>query len=157
MFEQMAQRLSRHFSTLTGRRVTFAGVRPSVGSKARQIFAAYTMFPDAAPMVVHADVPLLGSFAGALVGLPASEVSARLKVKPLDELMSDAIHEVLNIAGAVINNEQRVVLIVLTEEVEKMPEPGRILLAKAAVRSDFDVTIDEYEGGRLTVLTQQSV
>ncbi|MFP5229934.1 MAG: hypothetical protein ACLGXA_20150 [Acidobacteriota bacterium] len=149
----MTQRLSRHFGTLIGRRVAFAAVRPTPESKAQQMWGVYTVSPDNAPMVVQADLPLLGSFAGALVGLPAQEVTGRLRGRPLDELLRDAIYEVLNIAGAVIMNEHHIALSAMTEEKKELQEGAAGLLAAAAIRSDFDVTIDGYPGGRLTVFS----
>jgi hypothetical protein len=152
MSEQIAKRLCLHFATLVGRKATFAVTRPAPESRARQIYGAYAVSPDNSPMVVRADLSLLGSFAGALVGLPASEVTRRLAIRPLDELMRDAIYEVLNIAGAVIINDRHIALGTMTEEKSELPEGAIGLLAKAATRSDFDVTIEGYEGGRLTTL-----
>jgi hypothetical protein len=42
------------------------------------------------------DSPLLGSLVGVLVSLPDSAVKERLAVTPIEELLHDAIYEVLN-------------------------------------------------------------
>src|ERR1035438_8820853 len=43
--------------------------------------------PHETAIVVKADLPLLGSFAGALVGLPDAAVKEHLRATPLEELM----------------------------------------------------------------------
>ena len=95
--------LSRCFSQLIDRKVTFVQTPLAPPDlKVKQIYGIYNLLPYEAAIIVKADLPLLGSLGGALVGLPDSAVKEHLRVTPLDELLRDAINEVLNIAAAAI-------------------------------------------------------
>jgi hypothetical protein len=65
------------------------------------------VFPNETAVVVKADLPLLGSLAGILVGLPDSAVKEHLAATPMEELLRDAVYELLHIASAVITTEGR--------------------------------------------------
>src|ERR1035437_3466002 len=102
--------LSRLFSQLTGRKVTFSQTTVALDTKIKQIYGIYNVLPDETAIVVKADLPLIGSFAGVLVGLPDAAVKERIGVTPLEELLRDAIYEVLNIASAAVSTEGRAIL-----------------------------------------------
>src|ERR1035438_7213855 len=102
--------LSPHFSHLIGRRVAFTKAVSSAPSKAQKVYGIYTSFPDEALVVVKADLPLLGSFAGSLMGLPDGEVRKRLLASEVDEFLRDATYEVMNVAAPVIGHGGRAVL-----------------------------------------------
>jgi hypothetical protein len=105
-------------------------------------------------VVVKADLPLLGALAGVLVGLPDSAVKERLAVSPIEELLRDAIYEVLNIASTVVTTEGRAVF------TKMLADPGLIdgnagkLLKKPDHRSYFNVLVDGYQGGKCTIFSQ---
>src|SRR5580692_7152838 len=105
MSEPTPYSLSQRFSQLIGRKVTFVQTTLSVDIKIKQLYGIYSVQPQESAIVVKADLPLLGSFAGALVGFPDNVVKEHLKVSPMEELLRDAIYEVLNIASAAISNE----------------------------------------------------
>jgi hypothetical protein len=151
MAEAVHHRLARHFTTLLGRSTVFSETRPTADSKVRQVYAVYRVIPDEIPMVVKADLPLLGSFAGALVGLPDQEVTQHLAADPLEELMRDAIYEVLNITGSVIMIDHRAVLAAMVTDPKKIEGAAAILLTRPANRLEFNVTVNGYQGGKLAV------
>src|SRR5580692_1327558 len=97
-----ASSLSRLFKQLIGRDVAFVPTKDSPDEKIPQGYGIYRTIPDDSLIVVKADLPLLGSFAGALIGLPDSEVKSHLRVTPMDEPLRDAIYEVLNVSSGTI-------------------------------------------------------
>jgi hypothetical protein len=120
----------------------------------RQIYGIYTLLPYETAIVVKADLPLFGSFAGALVGLPDPAVKDHLRVTPLEELLRDAIYEVFNIASAAIATEDRAVFKKMEVDRAYVDGAAGKVLEKPDHRSYFAVTIDGYQGGRFTVLSQ---
>jgi hypothetical protein len=145
--------LSRRFSQLTGRKVTFvqAGVLPD--TTANQIYGIYTVLPNETPVVVKADLRLLASVAGALVGWPDPVVKEHLAVTPMEELLRDAIYEVFNVAAAGFETEGRVVFKnMVFNPIYVDGAPGEVL-KKPGHRSRFNVSVDGYVGGRMTILS----
>ena len=140
MSEPTPYGLSRCFTQLLGRKVTFVQTTFALDMHIRQMYGIYTVLPHETAIVVKADLPLLGSFAGALVGLPDPAVREHLRAMPLEELMRDAICEALNIASAAVTTEGRAVF--------------TKLVADPAYRSYFTVAVDGYQGGRFTILSQ---
>lgn len=153
MSEPTAPALSHHFSSLIGRSVTFARVPPGRESLAKQIYGIFTNAQSETPIIVKADLSLLGAFAGALVGLPDSEVRERIKGTAIEELLRDAIYEVLNVASSVVAAEGRTTLSSMTTDLSELGNETKDIIAKPSHRIDFDVTVDDYEGGRFTVLS----
>ena len=86
--------LSHLFTQLIGRKVTFAPTTISPETKIKQMYGIYNVLPHETAIVVKADLPLLASLAGVMVGLPDSAVKECLAKSPLEELLRDAIHEV---------------------------------------------------------------
>src|SRR5579875_3431664 len=109
MAEPTAFALSRHFANLVNRDVAFAQSTAAAETKGIKVFGVYAVFPEQTALVVRADLALLGSFAGALIGLPDAEVRQRVKSPVIDELLRDPIHEVFNVASAVVCNGGRAV------------------------------------------------
>jgi hypothetical protein len=146
--------LSRHFSQLLGRKVAFVQTTAALDMKIKQMYGIYAVLPFDTAIVVKADLPLLGSFAGALVGLPDSVVKERLGKTPIEELLRDAIYEVLNIAAAELSGEGRAVFTkMVTDRAYIDGAAGKVLL-KPDHRNYFNVTVDGYQGGKFTVFSQ---
>ena len=143
--------LSHRFSQLIGRKVTFTQTTAALATKIKQIYAVYDVLPDRTAIVVQVDLPLLGSFAGALVGLPDSVVKERLGVTPIEELIRDAIYEVLNIASSAIATEGRVVFTKMVSDPAYVDGAAGTVLKKPDHRSYFNVLVDGYQGGRFTI------
>jgi len=96
---------------------------------------------------------LLFSCAGALVGLPDSEVQSRLSAPAIDELLRDAVYEVLNVASSALAAEGRAVLTKMVTNRSEVGDAFETILAKPIRRIDFNVSVDDYEGGKFTVLS----
>jgi hypothetical protein len=153
MSEPTPFRLSRCFTQLLGRKVTFVQSTFALDMHIRQMYGIYTLLPQEAAIIVKADLPLLGSFAGALVGLPDAAVKEHLRANPLEELMRDAICEVLNVASASVTTESRAVFQKLVADPAYIDGAAGKVLKSPDHKSYFTVSIDGYQGGRLTVLS----
>jgi hypothetical protein len=92
---------------------------------------------------------LLGSFGGALLGLPSDSVKERLASSASDEPLRDAMHEVLNVASTIVSIDNRAVF----QSMFLGEAPKTILesLKNPAYRSYFNVTISGYEGGAFSI------
>ena len=143
--------LSQRFSQLVGRKVTFTQTTAAVGTKITQAYAIYTAQPDEMAVVVQADLRLLGSFAGSLVGLPDSVVAERLRVTPIEELLRDAMAEVLNIASSAIATEGRVVFSKMVPDPIYIDGAAEAVFKKPDHKSYFNVVVEGYQGGRFSI------
>jgi hypothetical protein len=145
--------LSRCFSQLTGRKVTFVQAAVALDSKVRQVYGIYTVLPQEVPIVVKADLSLLGSIAGALVGLPDPAVKEHLWVTPMEELMRDAISEVFNVASAAVTTEGRAVFSKMVTDPAYIDGAAEKTFKNPFHRSYFNVSIEGYQGGRFNILS----
>ena len=153
MRELTQQDLSRHFSNLVGKNVAFVKTFVNALSKDKKVFAIYKSFPSEAPIVLTADLCLLGSLAGSLVGLPDSEVQSRLAKPGLDELLSDAISEILNVTSAAIATEERAVFMQMVLDRSSIKDVADQILSKPNHQASFNVTVDNYQGGKFQVFS----
>jgi hypothetical protein len=143
--------LSKLFTDLIGRKVTFTQTTATAETKVKQMYGIYRFLPGETAIVVKSDLPLLGSLAGVLVGLPDAAVKDHLAVTPVEELLRDAIHEVLNITSAVISHEGRAVFVkMVTDPTFLDGEAGKVF-RKPDHRSYFNVLVDGYQGGKFTI------
>jgi hypothetical protein len=154
MAEPSAFALSKHLSGLTGRKVSFAVTTASPETKIKQIYGIYTVLPYETAVVVKTDLPLLGSLGGALVGLPDSAVKEHLAISPIEELMRDAMHEVLNVASTVVTAEGRAVFQKMVADASLVDGAAGKLLIKADHRNFYNVLVDGYQGGKFTIFSQ---
>jgi hypothetical protein len=118
------------------------------------MYGIYTVPPHEIAIIVKADLPLLGSLAGVLVGLPDSAVKDHLLANPVEELMRDAIYEVFNIASAAIFTEGRAVFTKMVSDPTCIDGIAGKVLKKPDHRHYFNVLVDGYQGGRFTILSQ---
>lgn len=145
--------LSRRFSQLTGRKVTFVQASALPDTTTNKIYGIYTVLPDGNPVVVKADLRLLASVAGALVGWPDPVVKEHLAVTPMEELLRDAIYEVFNVAASGFETEGRVVFKNMVFNTTYIDGAAGEVLKKPGHRSHFNVSVDGYVGGRMTILS----
>ena len=151
MSEPTAVALSRHFSTLLNRRVEFKPSSAAKETKATKAYAVYKLFSENSALVVKADLVLFGGFAGALVGLPEADVRQRLNANPLDELLFDPMHEVLNIAASALSTEARAVFErVVFNPIHLGPNAEKALNTPMH-RIYFNVEIEGYPGGSFCI------
>jgi len=148
--------LSQLLTQLIGRKVTFAQTTVAPETKIKQIYGIYNVLPHETAVVVKADLPLLGSLAGVLVGLPDAAVKERLAVSPIEELLRDAIYEVLNIASTVVTTEGRAVFSKMVADPALIDGTAGKLLKKPDHRSYFNVLVDGYQGGKFTIFSQMA-
>lgn len=146
--------LSRHLSLLIGRKVTFVQATSALDSKLKQIYGIYNVLPHETAVVVKADLQVLGAIAGALVGLPAPVVKEHLAAATMDELMRDAIYEVLNVASAAVSTEGRAVFIKMVTDPAYIDGAAEQALKNPAHRSYFNVSVEDYLGGRICIFSQ---
>lgn len=152
MRDPAPQTLSRHFTNLIGRRVAFVKSPPKSKMDEKKVFAVYRSFPSQSVIVLKADLPLIGSFAGALVGMPDSEVRMRLAEKTLDDLIKDAIMEILNVTTPAIATEDRATFISMAMNESEVEDAGKEIVSKPHREFMFDVTVEEHQGGRFQIL-----
>jgi hypothetical protein len=145
------QSLSTLFTQLMGRQVTFAQTNDSF-SKAPQIYGVYSTLPDETATVIKADLPLLGSFAGSLMGLPDAAVKDNLKLTPIEEPLRDAIHEVLNIASSAVAIQGRTILTKVETDPARIEGAAADILKSPKRKLYFNVSISGYQGGKFAIL-----
>ena len=146
--------LSKLFTELIGRKVTFTQTTAAAETKVKQMYGIYTVLPHETAIVVKSDLPLLGSLAGVLVGLPDAAVKEHLAATPVEELLRDAIHEVLNITSAVISHEGRAVFVKMVTDPVLIDGAAGKVFKKPDHRSYFNVLVDGYQGGKFTIFAQ---
>jgi hypothetical protein len=154
MSEPTPYSLSQLFSQLIGRKVTFSQATAAAETKIKQIYGIYNVLPYQTAMILKADLPLLGSFGGVLVGLPDASVKEHLARTPIEELLRDAIYEVLNIASAAIATEGRAIFTKMVENAAYIDGAAGTLFKKPDRRNYFNVLVDGYQGGKFTILSQ---
>ena len=156
MAEPTPYAMARLFTQLVGREVGFAQLtRPAASppaSRVKQLYGVYTVLPGGSARVVQADLPLLGSFAGALLGLPSESIQQRVAEPRLDDLLRDAIHEVLNVASTVVCTTGRAVFQDFYNDPVYLPEQATLTMNSPLYRSYFNVTMEGYEGGAFSLL-----
>lgn len=152
MFGPGPQALSRHFTNLINCQVSFTETAQVPKVSTRQIYGVYTVFPSESALVVRADLTLLGSLAGAFVGIPDAEITQRLKSAQPDEVIQDAINEILNVASGVLAKEGRAVLSGIATKPEDIQGAGAEVVTKPAHSVHFNVLVQGYQGGRWSVL-----
>ena len=154
MAEPTPLALSHMFTQLIGRKVTFAPAAIAAETKIKQIYGIYNVLPQETAIIVKADLPLLGSLAGVMVGLPDSAVKESLAVSPVQEVLRDAIHEVLNVASTVVTNEGRAVFSRMVTDTALIDGTAGKLLKKPDRKIYFNVSVDGYQGGKFTIFAQ---
>jgi hypothetical protein len=151
MSEPTAFAISKLFTDLIGRKVSVAQASAPLEIKGKQMFGVYKVAQNNAPIVVQSDLVMLASLAGVMVGLPDTTVRERLAAPALDELIRDAMHEVLNIASTVVSVEDRAIFVKMMANAAYIDGPAGALIKKPARRSYFEVDVDGYQGGRLAI------
>jgi|GEM_PF-6926977 hypothetical protein len=144
--------LTLHFSHLIGRKVSFQPLPASFKSSGKSIYGIYKSFPSNIPIIVKADLSVIGSLAGALVGLPNDEVLRRIQQANLEEVLRDAIAEIFNVASSVIATESRAQFSEMAISESGLCEDIAAILSKPTHKYSFSVSVDGYQGGAFQVL-----
>ena len=152
MHEPTPHMLTLHFTNLIGRKVSFVRSPANSRSAEKPIFGIYRSFPDNKSIVVMADLCLIGSLAGALVGLPDAEVRQRIAGPNLEELLADAVGEIFNVASPVVATQERAVFSEVVREKSGLKDDAAAVFSKPRLQFAFQVSIEGYQGGFFQVL-----
>lgn len=152
MAEPSPSSMATLFSDLLGRPVNFSGQLNPPLTVAPQIYCVYLIKPMDNYRVIKADLSLLSSFAGALIGLSPEIIKERVEDAAPDETLKDALGEVMNIASRIVTTEHRGVFTGMYGDPGQMPQGARSTLRDPCFSSHYKVTIDGYEGGAFSLL-----
>jgi hypothetical protein len=152
MVEPSSRSMATLFSDLVGRPVNFSERLYALPSNTRQIYCVYLIKPMDSYRVIKADLSLLSSFAGALIGLSPEIIRERVQETTLNETLKDALGEVMNIASRIVTMEHRGVFKGMYGDPGQMPPGARSTLRDPCYSSHYKVTIDGYEGGAFSLL-----
>ncbi len=153
MAEPTAFSLSKMLSQLTGRTVSFSLLPASTPEMPKPLLAVYKMMPAEDAMVVKAELPLIASFGCALLGLPNEAVKEHLQAGVPDELLRDAMHEVMNVCSTPLSVEHRAVFQGLFTDPLYCGDSAQTLLSSKPHKTSFKVTIEGYTGGSFMVFS----
>ena len=149
-----ARSLSRLFSQLAGSEVVFIQTKEGPDTKSAQVYGIYKLHPDSLQIVVKADLLLVGSFAGGMIGLPDSEVKLQLGTNSASEPIHDAIHEVFNVASNTILPGHRTVLADVVTDFTSLDEATSMVLTKPGTKYCFNASVKGRQGGQFAILVQ---
>ena len=143
MAEATALSLSRFFSDLTGRHVSFSIATSSSSVKGTQMYGLYHVAADATPLLLRLHLDTLAAMGGALLGLPEDLAIEKAKQTPLDEPLRDAMHEVLNIASTAISPDARIIFKCMAKSTGAFPSDAAELMQTACHKSAYRVAVEE--------------
>lgn len=152
MAEPSSSSMATLFSDLIGRHVNFSEQLDAPPANGEQIYCAYLIKPMDSYRVIKADLSLLSSFAGALIGLSPEIIKERVEDATLDESLRDALCEVMNIASRIVTIEHRGVFKGIYADPGQMPSDARNTLRGPCCSSHYKVTVDGYQGGAFSLL-----
>jgi hypothetical protein len=144
--------ITQLFGGLVGRNVTVTQVTKYLPNKVKQMYGTYLVKPMDSTRIVQADLPLLGSLAGCLLGLPSDAVKERVGAAEIEEGFRDAIHEVLNIASTIVSTEYRAVFQKMFADPVYLPSEAADTFKDPVYRNYFTIKVDGYEGGNFNIL-----
>ena len=143
MAEATALSLSRFFSDLTGRHVSFSIAASSSVVKGAQMYGLYHVAADSKPLLLRIHLDTLAVLGGALLGLPEDLAIEKAKQTPMDEPLRDAMHEVLNIASTAISPDARVVFKSMAKTTAGFSDEVADLMRTASHKSCYRVAVEE--------------
>ncbi len=152
MAEPTSASMATLFSDLIGRHVNFCEQLDAPPANGQQIYCAYLIKPMDSYRLIKADLTLLSSFAGALIGLSPETLKERVEDTTLDESLRDALGEVMNIASRIVTSDHRGVFKGMFGDPAQMPLDARIILRVPCSSSHYKVTVDGYQGGGFSLL-----
>ena len=154
MIEPTPFALSKLFSNLTGRQVTFARLPGCPPTKTLTIYGTYVVLPAEHTIVLKAEVPALACLAGALLGMPVDTAIEHALETPMDESVRDAMHEVLNIASTALSTDGRAVFQGMTTNRKELVLNAEFAVEKPSAKPTFKVSMDDEAQGLLTVFSR---
>lgn len=98
------------------------------------------------------DLPLSASLAAALMLVPRAVVDECVRAKRLDEMLEECLHEVCNVSGRYFNGPRSPRVRMDFRGHAPFESDVAAFFASPATRSDLDVSVTGYLGGKLTLL-----
>jgi hypothetical protein len=155
------ERLSEFFVDLLG--------KGTAASKAKELKVKRS--PDAPPVMVAvwedkwgrvgavcvAELMMAAIAGAALVLAPASVLPEVEREGRLPDHLRDNFHEVMNVLTTTIRTDtspQLKLVGIFQHPEEPLPEPVWEVLTSSSSRRDFELTVEGYGGGRLSILTR---
>ena len=151
-----AQALSKTLTTLTGLPVSCARKPRFTPSKARRVYGIYNQLPAHDTILLRADLPLLASLGGRIAGLPNSLMAESADSSPLDSNLREGIQQVLSLLSTLLSGTERVVFRSMCTDVAYLTGPARSILNSQGLAPTFEVTIQGYTGGELTIFSEDA-
>jgi hypothetical protein len=142
--------LSRLLSDLTGRKVQVVEADGETDTRMPSSIGTYTVQPEGSGIVMKIDTLLLGSLGGALAGLPEALVKQQVS-SGIEEMLRDAMHEVLNVTSSALTTEGRAVLKSMITEKSQADIASREALKRSYTHAHYSATISGYPGGNIAL------
>ncbi|MEZ2346835.1 hypothetical protein [Terriglobus sp. RCC_193] len=141
--------LSHLLSDLVGRKVQVVEADFEGDTKASSV-GTYAVQPEGSTIVMKIDTLLLGSLGGALAGLPEALVKQQVS-SGIDEMLRDAMHEILNVTSSALTTEGRAVLKSMMTEKPQVDAASREAFGRSHTRVYYSATISGYPGGSIAL------
>ncbi len=143
MADATALSLSRFFSDLTGRPVSFSIAAASSAVKGPQMYGLYDFADEAKPLLLRIHLHTLAVLGGALLGVPEEVAIERAQQSSVDEPLRDAMHEILNIASTAISPDIRIVFRSMSKSTAALPNGVADLMQTACHKTAYRVALEE--------------
>lgn len=137
-------------SDLTGRKVQVVESDGEADARTPSCVGTYAVQPDGSSIVMKIDTLLLGSLGGALTGLPEPLVKQQV-ASGVDEMLRDAMHEILNITSSALTTEGRAVLKSIVTEKQQADTASHEAFRRSHTRVYYRATISGYPGGNIAL------
>lgn len=146
-----AQSLARHLSDLVGRQVQLQPIEMPVFSPS-VMFACYDVEPYGETTIVKIDYELLAALAGTLLGFPANLVLPMVRNRTLNDDMSDAAREIMNVLAGAISDDGRAVFQGLFEKAGGYSRNAELIVQRHALCSlSVKASLPGYGPGYLSI------
>ena len=144
--------ISKHLSELIGRHVAVA-VNDSVEFDPQSRVACYEVLPMQGTAIVKLDFHLLASMGGMMIGFPDAEIKSQMQQGKLDENLTDAAGEVMNVLSAVIVSDGRAIFRGLHREAREFSTRAGELLGGGFYPLKLSVTPTGFPRGCMSVVS----
>ena len=147
-----AEELRALLSQLLGKPVALkAPVGPPKPNIAPQVQAMYCAADGTARAMASVDLPLAANLGAALAMMPAATAAEAARSGRMNELLSDCLHEVLNVCARLLNRPggMHVVLKKVASAPDSLPADVRAALSKAPLQREYDLEIAGYGRGKI--------
>ncbi|MDE1161578.1 MAG: hypothetical protein PW792_06475 [Acidobacteriaceae bacterium] len=145
---------SKLFTDLTGRKVNVVAADDMCQTHCPKAYGLFDIAGSEDTILIKMDLALLGSLGGVLVGIPEALVKQQVAQQSLDEMLRDAMHEVLNITSSVLLRSRRAVLRRMLTDANTGEALCSDFLNEPHSQRRFHATMAGYPSGELCVFTK---